>query len=186
MCGAGLGLGLQLLGLGTSGMAAKNNAASQQVTMNGQADVADINARLAETAAESVILSGQREEQKSRLSTAQLKGTQRAALAANGVDLGVGSAENILTTTDVMGEIDANTIQRNAISQAWGYKVQAVNEQSKARSLRAGSSAINPDSAMASTLIGGAGSVASSWYQMGKPNPFADSSPKLVYPNGGR
>jgi hypothetical protein len=155
-----------------SALGAYNGAQSNKLTLQGQADIAEINSRMSETTAQSTLLAGQREEQKSRIATANLKGTQRASLAANGVDLGVGSAENILTTTDVMGEIDANTIKDNAIRSAWGYRTQAVNYQSQARSSRAASGAISPESAMASTLIGGAGQVASSWYQMGKPKMF--------------
>ena len=46
-----------------------------------------------------------------RLQTRRVKGAQRAALAANGVDIGVGSAAESLATTDIVGERDANTIR---------------------------------------------------------------------------
>jgi hypothetical protein len=167
MCGAA-GVFLQGLGMLSSANAAKASAESTQTQLNFQANLADINARINETQAQQTLLTGQREEQKSRIATANLKGTQRASLAANGVDLGVGSAAQILTSTDVMGEIDAETIQSNAIKSAWGYRTQGANQTAQATSSRAAAGAISPDSAFTSTLLGGAGQVASSWYQYDK------------------
>ena len=158
------------MALGALGSAnsAKANAQSQQEQLNFTANLGDINARISESQAQQTLLAGQREEQKSRIATANLKGTQRASLAANGVDLGVGSAAQILTSTDVMGEIDANTIQSNAIKSAWGYRTQGANQTAQATSSRAAAGAISPDSTFASTLLGGAGQVSSSWYQYDK------------------
>lgn len=167
MCSSGIAMGLQGAGVASSALGAYFGAQSNKLTLEGQADIADINARALESTAQSTLLTGQREEQKSRIATANLKGKQRAALAANGVDLGVGSAENVLTTTDLMGEVDANTIAANAVMSAWGYRTQAVNETNKARSARTASSAISPESAAFTSLIGGASQVAPSWYQMG-------------------
>lgn len=161
-------LGAQGTGAAMSVIAAYQGAESQKNTLNASADIADINARMLESTAQSTLLTGQREEQKSRIATANLKSKQRTALAANGVDLGVGSAENILTTTDYMGEVDANTIQANAVKSAWGYRTQSVNESNKARTSRATAGGISPEGAAFTSLIGGAGQVASSWYQFKK------------------
>lgn len=180
MCNPTTAMGLQGMGAASSALGAYFGAQSNKLTLEGQADIADINARMLESSAQSTLLTGQREEQKSRIATANLKGKQRAALAANGVDLGVGSAENVLTTTDYMGEVDANTIATNAVMSAWGYRTQAVNETNKARSSRAASSAISPESAMFTSLIGSAGQVAPSWYQMG-----GTTSPKATDPRAG-
>lgn len=176
MCGPA-GVFLQGLGALSSANAAKFSAASTQSQLNFQANLADINARLSETQAQQTLLAGQREEQKSRISTANLKGTQRAAMAANGIDLGVGSAAQVLTSTDMLGEIDANTIQSNAIKSAWGYRTQGANQTAQATSSRAAASAISPSSAFTSSLLGGAGQVASSWYQYNK---VAGSGPQKM------
>ncbi len=53
--------------------------------------------------------------QKSQINTANLVSTERAHPAADGVDLGEGSAANIITDTQAMGEADANTLQANAV-----------------------------------------------------------------------
>lgn len=89
-------------------------------------NVGDINARLAEMAAETEYTRGQREYGAFTLKKGMLKSTQRANLAANGIDLGEGSAAEVLTTTDIMGEIDGRNIISNAVRSAWGYKTQAV------------------------------------------------------------
>jgi hypothetical protein len=163
-----VGVILQGMGALSSANSARAAAESQKSQLSFQAGIADINARLSETAAQSTLLSGQREEQKSRIATANLKGTQRASLAANGVDLGEGSAAQILTSTDVLGEIDANTIAANALQSAWGYRTQGANHKAQATSSRAASGAISPDAAFTTSLIGGAGQVAASWSQYKK------------------
>lgn len=160
-----------------------------------QAAIGDINAKMMESNAQATLLSGQREEQKSQINTAQLKSTQRASMAANGIDLGVGSAENILTTTDVMGEIDANTIQANAVRAAWGYRAEAQNAKGQADVARARqygaavmagaerdvggkayafamkqADSVRPSTSFGSSLLSGAGKVAESWYSYANKN----------------
>lgn len=159
---------MQGAGAASSAVGAYYGAQSQKTALNLNADLSDINAKVAESAAQATLLTGQRDEQKSMIATANLKGTQRASLAANGVDLGVGSAANILTTTDVLGEADANTIHANAVRNAFGYRAQAVNQTNQATMSRAASAAISPTQALTTSLLGSAGSVASNWYQYGK------------------
>lgn len=164
MCGP-LAIGLQGLGALSSANAAQGAAESSKIQLNASAALGDINARMSELSAQSAILAGQREEQKSRLATANLKSRQRVSMAANGIDLGVGTGEQILTSTDLMGEIDADTIRGNAIKSAWGYRTQGVNQQSQARMQRASADAINPGQAFTTSLIGSASQVAASWYR---------------------
>lgn len=148
------------------------SAKTQAANLAGQAAIADINAQVAENTAQSALLAGQREEQSSRLRTAQLKSTQRTGMAANGIDLGSDTALNILTTTDLMGEADANTIAANAVRSAWGYRTQGANYKAEAAGARATASGISPTTAAASSLLGSAGNVASSWYSLNKAGAF--------------
>lgn len=94
--------------------------------------IGEINARLAEMAAETEQTRGQIEYGSFTLKKGRLKSSQRANLAANGVDLGVGSAAEELTSTDLMGEIDGQTIISNAVRAAWGYQTQASNTRTRA------------------------------------------------------
>ncbi len=176
MCNAMAAMGVQGAGAASSAVGAYYGAKSQKASLELQANLADLNARMSETAAQQTLLTGQREEGKSRIATANLKGTQRASLAANGVDLGVGSANQILTSTDVLGEMDANTIQANAVRFAWGYRTQAVNQQNQALMSRASAGAISPGAAGFTSLLGSAGQVASNWYAYNKGGDMGGSS----------
>lgn len=158
----------QIGGAASSGIGSYFGAATQKITLQGQAAIADSNARMAELAAQSVLLQGQRQAGAVTLRAGQLKSSQRAAMAANGVDLGVGSAAELQASTDVMKEIDKDTVEANAVLNAWGYRTQAVNFQNEALSKRAAAKAISPAMAAGSSLLGSAGSVAGSWYSLGK------------------
>lgn len=119
---------------------------------------ATTNAQLADLQAADAISRGNDAVFKSQLRTAQLKGTQTATLAAHGVALDQGSALDILTSTDVMGAQDADTIRDNANKEAYGDKVQAAN-------YRAQASAANPWSAGLSSLLSNGATVADRWYK---------------------
>lgn len=161
-------LTMQVSGAASSAVGAYYSAKSTKASLNLQADLADINARMSESAAQSTLLTGQRQEQQSRIATANLKGTQRASMAANGIDLGEGTAAQVLTSTDVLGEVDAATIQANALHAAWGYRAQGVNQTNQAAMSRAAADAVSPNTGAFTSLLGSAGSVAASWYSMSK------------------
>lgn len=154
-----------MAGVGASAVGAANSAKAQRNSLDYQAEVSANNAQIAEWQAQDAVRSGQQEEQNSRLKYASLKGTQRAAMAANGVALDEGSAVDILTSTDYLNEADANTIQMNAARAAWGYRTQATSYNDNADALRAGASAASPSSAAGLSLLGGAGQLAGAWYR---------------------
>lgn len=168
MCtGAEIGLlGVGMSGLGALGgaNAAKNSAQMSQIQLNFQSQMAKINEQLNESNAQTTLLAGQRQEQQVRLRTGQLKSTQRASMAANGIDLGSDTALRILTSTDLMGEIDAQTVASNAVRSAWGYRTQGANFAADAAFKAASADTINPSSAFSSSLLGSAGQVAMNWY----------------------
>lgn len=157
----GAGVAMQTIG-------ARSSAMGQQNALNGQADLSETNARLFELGAQSSILAGQRQSNQIQLKAGQVKGAQTASMAANGIDLGSGSAQNILTTTDVMKEVDVNTTMANALRTSWGYKNQETNAQNDANIKRSLANAINPNQIALATLIDGAGKVAGNWYSLNK------------------
>lgn len=164
MSGATAATYLSVAGLGMQAYGAYNQSKATKSGYEYQAAVNRNNATLAEWQAQDAIARGQRAEQVQRLKTAQLKGTQRARLAANGVALDEGSALNILNDTDFMGEADAMTIRDNAAREAWGARNQVANYESDASMLSARAAAESPGFAAAGTLLTGAGSVARQWY----------------------
>ena len=59
------------------------------------------------------------------IQAAQLSASQKAALAANGVDLGSVSAQDIVVDTSNMSTRDENAIRYNADSKAWSLQEDA-------------------------------------------------------------
>lgn len=162
---AGLSATASLAGLGLSTMAAYNQSKASKAAYEYQAAVANNNATLDEYKARDAIMRGQSAEIAQRMKTAGLKGTQRASLAARGLDLGEGSAADILASTDYMGETDALTIRDNASREAWGYRVRGSNSSADAGMYGARSRAESSGMAAATSLLTGAGKVAGSWYR---------------------
>lgn len=161
-------MGSTLLGGLIGAKGAYDSASSQKNILAVQALLSRQNAKTAEAQALLAEQNGQVAEGNARLRTAQIFGTQRAALAANGVDLGEGSANDVLTTTAFMGERDALTIRDNAARQAWGYRVQGVNAENSAMLNDMAGDAISPGTMAAGSLLATAGSVANTWYSMSK------------------
>lgn len=127
---------------------------------NMQAAMHSANAEYLEVQAQDTLEAGNQAERQSRAQYAQIKGAQRARLAANGVVLDEGSALRIQSDTDYASDVDADTIQANAMKAALGYRVEAVNERTAARfaSLDGKAAALaKRTEAMASRLAGDIG-----------------------------
>jgi hypothetical protein len=139
------------------------SAKAQKSNLQHQARMAEINARVAETGAKTELARGQAEYARHTLQAGHLKSAQRAALAANGIVMNEGSAAEMLAATDIMKEIDAQTIEENALRNAWGYRIQATDYRNQALMGRAQASSINPAGAGLQTLLGSAPMVAEYW-----------------------
>lgn len=164
--------------LAMAGGAAMNTVGSyysslgQKTALGFQADMDAINARIAEGRAKDSLKRGEREYGAHRLKTAQFKGDQRVGLGAANVDLGFGSAADVLTSTDLLGEIDAQTILANATREAWGHRLEAVNLRGSAGVNRASAKAINPGLDAGMSLLTSAGTVASHYYGLKEAGAF--------------
>lgn len=165
-------MGLQAYGAVSGAISSYYAAKSQKAALRFRADLADLNARQDENNAQTTLAAGQRQEQAVQLQTAQLKSHQRASMGASGIALDEGSAARVLTSTDLMGEIDANTVNANAVRAAWGYRQQATNDSNEALMDRSGAGAIKPGVSALTSLIGSATSVAPSWYSFNKTGGF--------------
>lgn len=160
-----IAMGVMAVGAGMSAYGSYQSSKANKAAMSYQAGVSANNAQIAEWQAQDALQRGQTAEGQSRLRTAQLKGSQRARLAANGVALDEGSALNVLNDTDYQGEQDALTIRNNASKEAWAYRNQASGMTSDSLLLQGQSDATSPAAAGFGSLLTGAGSVASSWYR---------------------
>ena len=151
---------------------AKTQAESQALTYEYQKNIAFINVRVAEMNAQQALLAGERQAGAVSMQYGQMKSSARASMAARGVVLGEGSAQEIIASTDLMKEVDMLTINANAVRAAEAARMQKVSIQNE--SLLAGTSAdisrlqggaISPWSAAGSSLISGGSQVAAQWYK---------------------
>lgn len=134
-------------------------AKAQKDTADYQSQVAEGNAKVSAIQSRMAIEDGAKAEQNQRLKNAALFGDQRASMAASGMDLGEGSANEILTSTKFMGERDALTIRDNAARRAWGFEVQGQNQGNNAGFYATAASNINPGMAGATSLLSSAASM---------------------------
>ena len=149
-------------GIGSS-VGAYYQAQGQKTALKLQARMDEVNAKIAEGQARDSLMRGERQEQASRMSAAQLKSTQRATMGANNIDLGSGTAAAVLTSTDYLSEMDANTIKANALREAWGYRMEGVNLRGSAGVNRATARGIDPTGAALNTLLTEATKVAGAY-----------------------
>ena len=161
-------MALNVAGMASGAVGSYYSAKNQKIQLEGQAKLADINARIAELGAQQELIRGEKEVGQISMQAGRLKSAQRVALAANGVDLGQGNAAELQASTDLMKEIDMNTARANAVRSAWGYRTQGVNAVNSAIARRATGAGISPGAQAFTTLLGSAGQVAGSWYQMTK------------------
>jgi len=114
----GFGTALTTIGAGLSAYSAYSQASAAN-------RAAKFNAQAAESEAAQTLEQGQKEEAKKRLETRQLIGAQRAALAASGADVGAGTAIDIQTGSQKIGDMDAMTIRQNALNRSNSLRTQA-------------------------------------------------------------
>lgn len=112
--GAAAGTVVSAVGAMQQGKAAEKTAENNAKTMQLQAEDARARGGIAEEA--------------HRAKVRQIRGEQRATLAASGVDMTSGTAASVLDQTTIYGELDARNIGVNAAREAWGYETQAGNE----------------------------------------------------------
>lgn len=112
-------------GLGLYGSAKQAHAMRKQGDY--QKDMYDFNSKIANVQAKDAIYRGDKEAKQYVAKAQQAVGTQRATLAAQGVDVSSGSALDIQEETAGQGALGALTIRNNAWREAWGYKVQSEN-----------------------------------------------------------
>jgi hypothetical protein len=140
-------------------------AKSAKSNLKFQSKMAEINARIADMGSRNEILKGQRESGRLTSKAGQVKRAQRAQLAANGVDLGVGSAVELQASTDIVKEMDALTIQANALRAAWGFKQEGLNFQNAAAIGNANANSVSPAASAFGSLVTSAPRVAEAWYR---------------------
>jgi hypothetical protein len=168
------GLELMGAGMGAQAFGAYQSSRATKAAHEAQAQVQRNNATVAGWQAEDAIERGNKAAMRVRSQARQLKGTQRARLAAAGVDLGEGSALQILSDTDYFGEVDAQTTVDNAAREAWAIRQQAAGYSADAALMQSRAAAESPLFAAGTSLLTSASRVAERWYTPAKPDPIGD------------
>lgn len=108
------------------------NAQIQRNNLQHQADIARVNANLANFAKTSARHAGDHAIAQYSLRAGNQKASAQAALAANGVVLGEGSAQELMDSADLMRHIDIDTLKQNALNEAFGHETQMLNQLAQA------------------------------------------------------
>jgi len=128
-----MGLAGSILTIASSilqGVQGSREAAAQRAEGRYQQSIYDSNARIiSEFKGEDSIYRGQQKADEIKLRGAKLIGSQRAALAAQGLDLGQDDALAIQQETAGDTAEDARQIKNNAWQEAWGFRAQALNDR---------------------------------------------------------
>jgi len=91
----------------------------------------ELNAYLGEEAAKDAIIRGGQEARTSKAKTDKLVASQRVAMAAQGLDINDAgsSGADVLESTRAIGAVDEMNIKTNAWREAYGYKIDAINNR---------------------------------------------------------
>ena len=165
MCDLVMALTIGSTLLGAAGQIQQGKA--QAAANNYNAKVSEMNAQISERRARDALERGALEEQQKRRETQALLGKQKAAMAANGVDLTFGSPLDTIVDSAVLGELDALTIRKNSQREEYDYRVQATNQRAQ-KTLQEGAaqSALSGSYlGAAGTVLGGVGNAYKSYYQ---------------------
>jgi hypothetical protein len=119
---------------------------------------------------------------------AQVKGSQRASMAARGLDMSEGTPVEIQASTDTVMWDEIDSVRADAARAAWGYEAsgsaqaasimagaqaQSFNYSMEAGAARGSAKSTSPNSAFSSSLLSGAAQVAGKWYGLSKEGAFA-------------
>jgi hypothetical protein len=117
---------------------------------------------------------GKQQEEQAAIQGKQLIGRQRAVLAGNGVLVDTGSAADITESQAGQNKLAELTIRSNAAREALGYEAQGSNFSAQSNLDRmAGNAAYSAGlTGAAGTLLSGAGTVASKWYNFNQRVPL--------------
>lgn len=138
-----------------------------------QANIARINAQSMELQAQAVLRSNESATVSKTMQAGQVKSSQRAALAANGIAVGEGSAAELQASTDIVKEMDKNQMKENAVRNAWGYRMQAANYEGQALMAEASKQSVGLN--LTTSLLNTASQVGTNYMLMSANGVFKDA-----------
>lgn len=158
-------IGMSAIGAGVSAYGSYQQGQAQKAQADYQAKVNENNAKLANWQADDSRVRGQEAEANQRRKAGMFLESQKTSLAGQGFDIYDDTGQMVMNDTVTLGEIDAQTIRKNANREAFGYESQAANFMNQSSlSKAAGENAVTSSYInMGSTLFSGASSVAGKW-----------------------
>jgi hypothetical protein len=162
-----VGIGSSILGSLFGAAGAKQSATAQAGQLTYQAGIANLNAQIAQQNASYAELQGEETAGKYGMAARQTMGHIIANQGASGLDVNSGSAKEVQTAQHTISTIDQNQIRENAAKVAYDYETQAAAAKAQATLDTMGAKNVRAagDINVASSLVGGAGSVATKWLQ---------------------
>jgi hypothetical protein len=135
MCIPAVALPLVAAGVSAAGSLVGGIQANQQGKY--EAGIDQINARMATQAAKDSERIGRDEAKSYYRDVAQTKGQNIAAMAANGIDVGFGTAERVQEDTQLLADEDAQKLYRNIANRTKGYVIESYNDRAAAKAAKA-------------------------------------------------
>lgn len=134
------------------------------------AEMGRINQRAARYTAAQLNEAGQQQAGAYTMRAGQARAGARAAMAGRGIQLGTGSAREVIGSMDIVKEIDRLSMsaanvraQEAAKLQAFNIGTQALMSDISAQNLRASANTIYPGLALGTSLLGSAADIGGMW-----------------------
>lgn len=173
MIAAGSGAVLAAIGQYYAAKSQKRRMRMMASSYEFQRQLSDINARRAEAEADSRLRAGQTQVMQQTLQAGQVRASQVAGMAANGIQAGVGSFKEVLATTDLVKDVEKYNISMNAVQAANAARMQAADLRTQGTMLsaqaamtRSAAGAISPWSGVATSLLTSGGNFAMNYAYM--------------------
>ena len=162
------GMITQSIGAYYAAKMAQHEARSKASSMRFKAEMAGINASIARDNAASIRAAGHHAKATVTMRAGMEMAKNLARQGARGITIGVGSAAETMASEELIKDIDAFTIDSNAMRQAQAQEMQEVNIRNQgllagvsAQNLEGMASSISPSGSAFTSLIGGASRVGS-------------------------
>jgi hypothetical protein len=165
---ADVAFGAQIFGAASKFIGSKYQAKAQQSSMAYQSQLADINQQNLNLQADSIRLAGERQIGQVTRRAGDIKGLQRARLGASGIAMDSQSALDVMNRSDILKEIDAIEILKNAVAKEGATRMGATNYAMSSNTYATAASNINPNRGALGGLMADASTVASQWYYLKK------------------
>tara|TARA_R110002050_G_scaffold142921_1_gene268217 strand:+ start:494 stop:1078 length:585 start_codon:yes stop_codon:yes gene_type:complete len=157
----------QSIGAYYEAKAAQLQFKSKASSLRFQQQMSEINASVAREDAGSILKAGHHAKATMTMRAGMEMARQLSRQGARGITIGEGSAAEAMASDELIKDIDAYTIDSNALRQAQARETQALNLETQglmqgvsAQNLMASAGSISPGAAFGTSLIGGASRVA--------------------------